>query len=435
MTDSENNNHVYKRIGFISTRFQGNDGVSLETHKWVTVLQKMGHTCYWFAGKLDTPPQRSYLAEKAFFEHPEIHALQSKFFGVQVRNRETTNEIMRLKEELKDEIYKFIEKFQIEVLVPQNILAIPMNVPLGLAMTEVIMETGLPAIAHHHDFFWERDRFRISAVRDYLEMAFPPVLRRNNFEHVVINSPAQHEMARRRGVPSTMIPNVFDFETPAPRMDAYAADLRESISMKEDDILILQPTRIVSRKGIEHAIEITRKLKPRIQGREVHLVVSHEAGDEGLEYLEMLKERAEETAIHMHFIGNRVREQRSRDEFGNKCYTLWDVYQHADLVTYPSLYEGFGNAFLEAVYFRKPLLVNLYAIYLRDIKPLGFKAVEMSGYVTNSTVRQVEEILSNQELREEWCNINYDICQRHFSYKVLQNKLKLRLWAVMDQMP
>jgi glycosyltransferase involved in cell wall biosynthesis len=393
----------------------------------------MGHTCYWFAGRMDTPPDRSYHCELAFFDHPEVVELQRGLFGVQIRSRETTDKIMDIKERLKDEIYAFIDKFNIEILVPQNVLAIPMHVPFGLAMTEVIMETGLPTIAHHHDFFWERDRFRISNVRDYLEMAFPPVLRLNNFEHVVINSPAQHEMARRRGVPSTLIPNVFDFETPAPPLDAYSQDFRETFGIEKDDIMILQPTRIVSRKGIEHAIELTRRLNPHFPDRDVHLVVSHDAGDEGMEYLEMLKERAEESGIHMHFLGERVKEQRSRDDFGNKCYTLWDVYPHADLVTYPSLYEGFGNAFLEAVYFRKPLLVNLYAIYLRDIKPLGFKAVEMSGYVTNSTVRQVEEILRNDKLREEWCDINYSICSRNFSYKVLQNKLRLRLFAVIDQ--
>src|SRR3954471_11766474 len=75
--------------------------------------------------------------------------------------------------QLKDELYKFIEKFQIEVLIPENILAIPMHVPLGLAMTEVIAESGLPTIAHHHDFAWERDRFTASAVNDYLNAAFP----------------------------------------------------------------------------------------------------------------------------------------------------------------------------------------------------------------------------------------------------------------------
>src|SRR5438046_652969 len=147
-----------RRIGFISTRFHGTDGVTLEAAKWAYILAGQGHSCYWMAGLLDTPPDTSFLAPLAFFSHPEVAEVQGHLFGKVTRTRAVTNEVQVIKEKLKDEIYHFIEKFQLEVLIPQNILAIPMHVPLGLALTEVISETGLPTIAHHHDFYWERDR-------------------------------------------------------------------------------------------------------------------------------------------------------------------------------------------------------------------------------------------------------------------------------------
>ena len=49
------------------------------------------------------------------------------------------------------------------------------------------------------------------------------------------------------------------------------------------------------------------------------------------------------------------------DQPGDTC-SLWDIYPHADLISYPSIYEGYGNAFVEAIYFRKPILVNRYQI-------------------------------------------------------------------------
>ena len=67
---------------------------------------------------------------------------------------------------------------------------------------------------------------------------------------------------------------------------------------------------------------------------------------------------------------------------GRRVYTLADVYPQADLVTYPSSIEGFGNAFLEAVYHRRPLVVNRYSIYEIDIKPHGFRVVEFDNYVS-----------------------------------------------------
>ncbi|MBW2336879.1 MAG: glycosyltransferase family 1 protein, partial [Deltaproteobacteria bacterium] len=39
-------------IGFVSTRFAGIDGVSLESSKWARVLEDEGHACFWFAGEL-----------------------------------------------------------------------------------------------------------------------------------------------------------------------------------------------------------------------------------------------------------------------------------------------------------------------------------------------------------------------------------------------
>ena len=410
-----------KRMGFISTRFHGTDGVTLEAKKWAHILNGLGHESFWMAGLLDTPPARSHLAPLAHFNHPRVAALQAKLFGVNTRPRAVTDEIQAIKNELKDELYRFIEKFRLEVLIPQNILAIPMHVPLGLAMTEVLAETGLPAIAHHHDFAWERERFVISAVNDYLRAAFPGAL--PGVEHVVINSMAQKEMARRCSRSAAIIPNVLDFETPAPGLDDYNRDLRREIGLAETDWLILQPTRVVARKGIEHAIELVRRLNdPRAK-----LVISHPAGDEGNAYMQMLRDRIEDARIDVRFIAERVGENRGITTDGKKIYTLFDVYPHADLVTYPSLYEGFGNAFLEAIYFRKPIVVNAYAVFARDIDPLGFKTIAMAQLVTRQVVDQTREVLNNAALREEWAKTNYDLGMKYFSYSVARRKLAARL--------
>lgn len=410
-----------RRIGFIGTRFHGTDGVTLEAKKWAQILQEQGHQCYWMAGQVDTPPESTFEVPLAYFRHPEVMVLQQRLFGVNTRSRAVTNEIHSIKEKLKDGIYHFIEKFHPEVLIPQNILAIPVHVPLGLAMTEIIAETGLPTIAHHHDFAWERERFILNGVHDHLSCAFPPSL--PHIEHVVINSMAQKELARRFGLPSVVIPNVIDFANPAPPLDDYSADVRREIGLEEDDLLILQPTRIVPRKGIEHSIELVRQLKnPRAK-----LVLSHPAGDEGDEYMMLLNERITDAGIDVRFIADRVDDCRGRTASGRKIYTLFDLYPHADLVTYPSHYEGFGNAFIEAIYFRKPVVVNKYAVYARDIEPLGFQTIEVPQLISRQVVDQTREVLGNKALREEWADKNYQLGLKYFSYAVARRKLNARL--------
>lgn len=421
MTDSILTNTPPKRIGFVSTRFHGTDGVTLEARKWAHILETMGHQCFWMAGLLDTPSATSHLAPLAFFNHPQVATLQEKLFGVTTRSRAVTNEIQALKEILKDELYRFVEKFKIEVLIPQNILAIPMHVPFGLAMTEFIAETGLPTIAHHHDFAWERERFVASAVNDYLRAAFPGAL--PGVQHVVINSMAQKELARRCSLASSIIPNILDFETPAPGLDDYNRDVRREIGLADTDWFILQPTRVVARKGIEHAIELVRRLNdPRAK-----LIISHPAGDEGSAYMQMLRDRIDDAKIDVRFIADRVGETRGRTDDGKKIYTLFDIYPHADLVTYPSHYEGFGNAFLEAIYFGKPVVVNTYAVYARDIDPLGFKTIEMSQLVTREVVEQTRAVLNDPALRADWAATNYRLALKYFSYSVAKRKLAARL--------
>ncbi len=112
-----------------------------------------------------------------------------------------------------------------------------------------------------------------------------------------------------------------------------------------------------------------------------------------------------------------------------KRYTIWDAYLHADFVTYPSLYEGFGNAFLETIYFRLPLLVNRYPIYKTDIAPLGFKAVEISGGVTSEAEKAVIRAMMDPVYRREIIAWNYHLAREHFSYEAVQ----LRLERLIDQ--
>lgn len=413
--------HFPKRIGFISTRFHGTDGVTLEAAKWASILQAEGANCFWMAGLIDKPEALSHSDPLAFFNHPSVLDVQGYLFGRTTRPREVTDRIHEIKSGLKSSIYRFMERFDLQLLIPQNILAIPMHVPLGLAMTEVLAETGIPAIAHHHDFTWERERFTVTSGADYLAAAFPPTL--PSLVHVVINSMQQKDLARRYGQASTIIPNVVDFETPPPALDDYSRDFRREIGLSDDDILVLQPTRLVPRKGIEHAIELLRRLKePRLK-----LVLSHPGGDEGDVYAKLLHERITDAGIQALFIADRIGETRGFNAEGKKVYTLFDIYPHADLVTYPSYYEGFGNAFLEAVYFHKPVVVNTYAVYARDIDPLGFKTIEMSMLVTNEVVDKTREILHSRVLREQWGTTNFELGLKFFSYSVARRKLAGRI--------
>lgn len=406
-----------KQVGFISTRLAGTDGVSLETAKWAKVFKSEGFSCFYFAGELDRDPEVCYMVPEAHFAHPEIKDICNKSFDVTVRDRLVSEKISAMVRVLKDHLYEFINKFDIDLLIPQNVLTIPLNIPLGIAITQVIMETGIPTVAHHHDFYWERDRFMTNAVWDYLHMAFPPNL--PSIDHIVINSFANEQLSLRKGISATVIPNIMDFKTPPPPVDDYASDVRTALGIDENELLVLQPTRVVARKGIEMAIELVHRL-----GMKAKLVISHASGDEGYDYEQRLKEYSRLMDVNTIFVSDIINEERGITIDGRKIYTLDDIYPHADLVTYPSTFEGFGNAFLEAVYFRKPIVVNKYSIYTKDIKPKGFDVIELPGYVTTEVVEKTKAFLKNPEYVQAAADRNYEIGRRFFSFEVLERQLK-----------
>ena len=418
-----------KNIGFVSTRFAGTDGVTLEASKWAAVLKQCGHRYFWFAGLLDRSPERSFLVPEAFFQHEKNKWINSQILGKNRRNPAVTDAIYDLKTDLKKQLKEFIKTFEIDLLVAENILTIPMHIPLGIALTEIIAENQIPTIAHHHDFYWERTRFAVNAVGDYLRMAFPPKL--PGIEHVVINSAAQEELALRTGISAAIIPNVLDFENPPQINQRQTESFWKSIGLQKNDVKILQPTRIVQRKGIEHAIELVEKLKdPRYK-----LIISHEAGDEGREYEAWLKENARERGVDLRLVNIHMSDPIDPDVNNKTTYSLWDVYPHADFITYPSLYEGFGNAFLEAVYFKKPLLINRYATFVQDIEPKEFDLIVMDGYLTRETVLSVKGILESADRREKMVTTNFEVAKRHYSYALLRRWLNIMLTNFFGSSP
>jgi hypothetical protein len=434
-----------RRIGFISTRFAGTDGVSLETAKWSTVLERMDHKCFYFCGECDRPQEQSYVIPEAFYRHPtidainqtvyagtwgrmhedrkahpEIEKLHQDFFSVYIRPARITKQVQELKDYFKEHLYKFAHQFRLEALIIENALTIPINLPLGQAITEFIAETGYPVIAHHHDFYWERQRFLNNSVHDYLAASFPPNL--PSIRHVVINSVQAQQLASRIGVAAMIIPNVMDFDTPALPLDDYALSARADLGVTSGQYLILQPTRIIQRKGIEHAIELTRRL-----GLPAELIISHAAGDEGTAYEKRVREFATFLDVTVNFESNIVGAVRGITPDGRKIYTLADVYPQADLVTYPTFIEGFGNAFLEAIYYKRPLVVNNYSVYEADIKPKGFQVIEFDGFISEKTLEDTRYILTHPGKTRLQCEHNFNLARRYYSYTMLERRLGLLL--------
>lgn len=406
------------RIGIVATRLNGVDGVTFEAAKWEAVLERMGHEVRLCAGDVDALRPNARLVPAMHFTYPQAERVSAAAFDPEADATAVRTEIDRLASLLEPVLLNWVESQHVELLIVQNAWAIPMQLPLGVALRRLVESTGLPAIAHNHDYWWERDRFATCIVPEVLDDAFPPDL--PNVRHVSINSLAATELRRRRGIASSVVPNVFDFGERRPRpRPGLRRRLRAELGMGDRGLLVVQPTRVVPRKGIELAIELVG----RLADPDAVLLITSPAGDEGLDYLVELERQAARSNVQLRYAADRFVPDDLEGQPIRPAHSLSDAYLAADLITYPSLYEGYGNALVEAIYYGKPIVVNRYPVYDADIRPLGLRFIEIDGEITDDTVATVREALANPGRQAAIARRNFRIAREHLSYDLLRRRL------------
>ncbi|HID62334.1 MAG TPA: glycosyltransferase [Anaerolineae bacterium] len=413
-------------IAILSTRLYGQDGVSVEARKWERAYRSLGCEIVLVAGELGATDTPHVVIPELAFTHPQVASLNERAFGPPLppsKRKALRQEIEALADTIERRLQAALACFGVDVLSVENALAIPMNLPLGLALQRLIAE-GQRTIARHHDFYWEKKRFRRSNVAWLLQAAFPPS--QGPIRHVTINDQARRELHQKRGIDALWVPNAFNFDS-VQGVDSYNRDLPRSLGVAPNHKLILQPTRIVPRKGLERSIELVARLRNDC-GLPGTLVISGPAGDEGRAYADEIQGKAESLGVPLICAADRIGFERKVVE-GRKTYTIGDAYAHADLVTFPSDQEGFGNPVIEAAVYRKPLLVNRYPV-LDDILNLTggeFDFIVIKGSVNDEAVARASQLLTDPLARERLAAHNFRVACRHFSMEHLPQKLKLLL--------
>lgn len=397
----------------VGTRLAGTDGVSLEATKLAGVLAERGFERVDLAGEVETPGARCI--PEMHFRHPDAVQWGERAFGSTEPDAALEEHLESAADRLAQSIVEVVRDVSPDMLVVQNAWAIPMHLPLAGALARVVEHTGLPTLSHEHDYPWERSRFAATSVPGYLDRYFPwdgPTVR-----HLAINSPAAHELKRRRGLDATVVPNVMDFDVSMPsdeRRRVVRSEVRSALNLRDDQRLILQPTRVIERKGIDLAIDLLARLR---DPRNV-LVISHESGDEGHDTLRRLQSQARDEGVDLRYAGTHFAPERRAGRFA-----LSDAYHAADFVTFPSRYEGFGNALIETVLHKKAALVNRYAVYTADIAPTGVRFVEIDGSVDDAAVEAVAVLLDAPAAMAKTAEHNFAIGERAFGLPALRAAL------------
>jgi len=417
------------KIGVIIGRIGGIDGVALETEKWIEVLQRMGHEIFILSGQFEERPMDSryetLVPEMSFFSPESFWSQKKAFFHPETNPSELIDHIDLYSKVIYKKILEWISERNIELIISENASCLPSHLEMGLAIKNVVQKSGIPVITHDHDFAWERgDRYHSphEAINEYVESHFP--MRLHNV-HAVINTHAHNTLRDRFGRDSVNVPNVMDFDIPYGIQNDHNKSINKVLGYNDDDILLFQITRVVQRKGIETAIELIHKL----EDEKIKLVITgNYADDEGNKYYNDLVYQ-----IHDLKLGDRVR--FAYHCFHNKGvigkgegvgYSLSDAYARARACTYFSTYEGFGNAFVEAVLARRPIFVNNYEpVYWPDIGSKGFRAVMLeNNVITPKALEDMKLVIYDSKINREVAEHNFELGKKLFSYDMLREKIE-----------
>lgn len=415
-----------EKIAIISTRLGGVDGVSIEADKWAGAYKSIGFDPVYIAGKFGREDTSTFfIIEEMDYYFSEVAEIRKISFNEEMKATENDlgrliDSIGRVKDIIKDKFLKILDNNKIKYLSIENALTIPLNIPLAVALTEIISENNVKAITRHHDFYWERKQFLCSNVEKMLDDYFPPDL--SDLKHVVINTPAKKSIYDKKKIEAVYIPNIFDFDL-INKIGNRSMEVKKFLDMDDDDYLILQPTRLIARKNIERTIDLVDKLSKKTD-KKIKLIISGKPEESELDYFKKITELAAKTGINLVLSKNdhnNIPEYTRKDLF--KKFDIYDIYKACDLVTLPSDVEGFGNPVIEASALKKPLFVNNYPV-LADMLSKGFEFIVIDKKVDKRSVEKTFGMLTDHKLRDKVTSENFKIVKQHYSIDYLISRLK-----------
>ena len=297
----------------LSYRLGGADGVAVEARKWEWALEELGFSVRRVAGELDDEPRTDDIALPFLAIEPPD--------GMPATTAELAEAIAGA-----------------DLVIVENLCSLPINPDASSLAATVLDAHEGRVVFHHHDLPWQR-----------AGLPTPPNVppHRPNSLHVTINDHSRVQLANR-GFDAVTLRNAFDLDPVRGERERTRAEF----GFAPDDVVLLQPTRAIPRKNIPAAIEFAAELARREPDRELRFWITGPAEDG---YDDVFARLVADSVVPV-TVG--------------RAGSAADAYAAADLILFPSTWEGCGNPVIESIAHRRAIAVGNYPV-LDELRGFG----------------------------------------------------------------
>ena len=282
--------------------------------------------------------------------------LRSNHPGISKAHEQSKRGVYKDIRRLTNKIYQILKDWSqgVDVILAHNVLHMPFNLPLALAIRRLAASRDGPAIVS-----WAHDSpFLQPNYPDYLNDHPWNVLRRShpNIHHVTISE------ARRRlfealigDVQWRVINNGIDPATLL-YLDQKSIRLAEELDLFNRDLVVVQPSRITPRKNLELSIHIIRGIK-RLGYNILFVLTGAYDPHEGraVSYYRRLRYWIKELGMQDNIAILAEYRFRDKKKLVPDRIFIRDLYLIADLLLMTSKDEGFGLPLIEAGMIKLPI--------------------------------------------------------------------------------
>ncbi|MBW1715093.1 MAG: glycosyltransferase family 4 protein [Deltaproteobacteria bacterium] len=348
-----------------------------------------------------------------------LNSCNPRILQIQKNLTKKSCELESCAEEIFTYLVLALEPF--DVLIAHNVLTMPYNLPLTVAVHGLANNRNIRVVSWNHDspYFYDPPRLDLKGeqwniLKDYNPKIYYVTIseeRRSQFQDLYGTK------KRIRFIPDGIDPTAFFNLSP------NTINMIREKRLLEAELLMVQPCRLHPRKNIELSIQVVKALQEKGVHARLLLTGAYDPHEKDTtEYYCKLRKLSEQLHIQTDILIAAEHFSVSGKELTGDTIVMRDFYLIADVLFIPSLGEGFGIPLLEAGILKLPIVCS----DISPFKEIGkenvqyFSLKDSPEQIADKILNFISDLKPHQMFRHTMRNYMWDNLYHHMLLPLLQ---------------